>query len=193
MNIDQISMDELLLKRKSLRRQLSAAEGLQPVSIAILGGATTNEVADLLEIFLLASGFQPVFHHSEYGRYYEDAVLDPADLIAFDPAIVYLHTSYLDVQAVPPVDCSEQEFHEHVEAEVGRYRQIWESIERSLSAQIIQNNFELPPFAVLGNLDAVSMGGASRFFLALNAEFARAAAGDPRLIIQDIHLAGSMV
>jgi FkbH-like protein len=187
MNIEQISMDELLLKRKSLRRQLSAAEGLQPVRIAILGGSTTNEVADLLEIFLLASGIQPVFHHSEYGRYYEDAVLDPVDLIAFNPAIVYLHTSYLNVQAVPPVHCSEQEFHEYVEAEVGRYRQIWESLEHNLSAQIIQNNFELPPFVVLGNLDAVSLGGASRFFLALNAEFARAAAGDPRLLLQDIH------
>jgi len=180
-------MHELLLKRKSLRRQLSAAEGLQPVRIAILGGSTTNEVADLLEIFLLASGIQPVFHHSEYGRYYEDAVLDPADLIAFNPAIVYLHTSYLNVQAVPPVDCSEQEFRKHVEAEIGRYRQIWESIERNLSAQIIQNNFELPPFAVLGNLDAVSLGGTSRFFLALNAEFAAAAARNPRLLVQDIH------
>ncbi len=152
MNIEQISIDELMLKRKSLRRQLSAVEGLQPVRIAILGGSTTNEVADLLEIFLLASGFQPVFHQSEYGRYYEDAVLDPSDLIEFGPAIVYVHTSCLNVQSFPPVHCSEQEFHQHVEAEVGHYRQIWESIERNLSAQIIQNNFELPPVAVLGNL-----------------------------------------
>jgi FkbH-like protein len=187
MNIEQIAIDDLMLKRRSLRRQLSAAEGLQPVRIAILGGSTTNELADLLELFLLASGFQPVFHQSEYGRYYEDAVLDPSDLVEFAPAIVYVHTSCLNVQAVPPVHCSDQEFQEHVDAEVGRYRQIWESIERNLSAQIIQNNFELPPFAVLGNFDVVSLGGASRFLLALNAEFARAAAGNPRLLLQDVH------
>jgi FkbH-like protein len=187
MNPEQISSEDLLLKRKSLRRQLSAAEGLQPIRIAILGGSTTNEVADLLEILLLASGFKPVFHQSEYGRYYEDSVLDPSDLIAFAPDIVYLHTSYLNVQAVPPVRCSEHEFRTAVDAEVGRYRQIWESLERNLQAQMIQNNFELPALAVLGNLDAISCGGASRFFLALNEEFARAAAADPRLMLQDVH------
>jgi FkbH-like protein len=187
MNLDEYTVNDLILKRKSLRRQLSSAEGLQPVRIAILGGSTTNEVADLLEIFLLASGFQPVFQQSEYGRYYEDAVLDPGDLIAFAPDIVYIHTSYMNVQAVPPVHCSESEFKSYVEGEAGRYRQIWEAIERNLSAQIIQNNFELPAHAVLGNIDAVACGGASRFFLALNAEFARAASADPRLLIQDIH------
>jgi hypothetical protein len=93
MNLDEYTVNDLILKRRSLRRQLSSTEGLQPVRIAILGGSTTNEVADLLEIFLFASGFQPVFHESEYGRYYEDAVLDPGDLIAFAPDIVYIHTS----------------------------------------------------------------------------------------------------
>ncbi len=187
MNLDQISIDDLLLKRRSLRRQLSAAEGLQPIRIAVLGGSTTNEVVDLLEIFLLASGFQPVFLQSEYGRYYEDAVLDQGDLIAFAPDIVYIHTSYLNVVSLPPVHCSEDEFRGYVETEINRYRQIWESIERSLSAQIIQNNFELPALAVLGNFDTVSFGGASRFFLDLNAEFTRAASSDPRLLLQDVH------
>jgi FkbH-like protein len=187
MILDQYTTHDLILKRKSLRRQLSSVEGLQPVRIAILGGSTTNEVADLLEIFLLASGFQPVFHQSEYGRYYEDAVLDPTDLIAFAPDIVYIHTSYMNVQAVPSVHFSENDFKSCVEAEVGRFKQIWESIERNLSAQIIQNNFELPMCAVLGNIDAVSCGGASRCFIALNTEFARIASGDPRLLIQDIH------
>jgi FkbH-like protein len=187
MDLDRYSSDDLLLKRRSLRRQLSAVEGLEPVRIAILGGSTTNEAADLLELFLLASGFQPDIRQSEYGRYYEDAVLDPSDLIEFAPDIVYVHTSCLNVQAVPPVDCSENDFQSAVEAEVARYREIWESIERHVSAQIIQNNFELPATAVLGNLDAVSFGGATRFFLALNAQFAKAAASDPKLLLQDIH------
>ena len=77
MNLDEYTANDLILKGKSLRRQLSATEGLHPVRIAILGGSTTNEVVDLLELFLLASGFRPVFHQSEYGRFYEDAVLDP--------------------------------------------------------------------------------------------------------------------
>ena len=193
MNPEQISLEDLLLKRKRLRNALSSSEALQPVRIAVLGGSTTNELVDLLEIFLLASRFRPVFQQSEYGRYYEDAVLDPNDLIAFAPDIVYVCTSYLNARNMPPVHCSEDEFKSYVEAEFGRYVQIWESIKRNLPAQIIQNNFELPPYAVLGNIDPVSPGGASRFFLALNAEFARAASSDRRLLLQNNHTLSARV
>ena len=185
MPLDQISIDDLLLKRKSLRRQLSAVEGLQPIRIAVLGGSPTNEIVDLLDILLLASGFQPTFHQSEYGRFYEDAVLDPADLIAFAPDIVYIHTSNLNVQQKPPADASAADLQRCVEAELSRYQQVWRSIQKSLPAQIIQNNFELPSYAILGNLDTVSSGGATRFFLELNSAFARAAEADPRLILHD--------
>jgi len=187
MDIDQLSLDDLLLRRRSLRRQLSAAGGLQPVRIAVLGGSTTNELVELLEIFLLASGFQPVFHQSEYGRFYEDAVLDPAALVAFAPDIVYLHTSRLNLRETPPVGASAADLRSAVDAELARFRQIWQSIEQHLPAQIIQNNFELPPSALLGNLDTVAAGGATRFTLELNAAFAAAAEADPRLILQDVH------
>jgi FkbH-like protein len=187
MNLDKYSMDELLQKRRGLRRQLADVEGLQPVRIAVLGGTTTNEVVDFLEILLLADGFKPVFYQSEYGRFYEDAVLDPADLIAFAPNIVYIHTCHLNVQSLPTAGCSEAELQERVEAEHGRYLQVWKSIEQHVPAQIIQNNFELPPYAFLGNLDSVSSGGLSRFFLMLNAEFSCTAANDSRLMLQDVH------
>ena len=155
MDIHQLSINDLLRKRKSLRRQLAAIEGLQPVRIAVLGGSTSNEVDDLLEIFLLAAGFLPTFYQSEYGRFYEDAVLDPTDLLAFAPDVVYIHTSYLNVLEMPPVHSSPGALQSYVDAELGRYKQIWQSIEQNLPAQIIQNNFELPPSAVLGNMDCV--------------------------------------
>ncbi len=186
MNLGQFSIDDLLLKRRSLKRQFSALEGLHPVRIAVLGGSTTNEVVDLLEILLLEAGFRPTFHQAEYGRFYEDAVVDPTDLIAFAPDIVYIHTSFLNVQAVPPINATGAEFRSFVDAAVARYKRIWSAIEQNLPAQIIQNNFELPSYAVLGNMDTVSIGGASRFFLELNAEFARAAESDPRLLLQDV-------
>jgi FkbH-like protein len=192
MKLDQYSVDDLFRKRKGLRRQLLESENLQPVRIAVMGGSTTNEVVDLLEVFLLDSGFKPTFHQSEYGRFYEDAVIDPADLIAFAPDIVFLHTSHLNVQ-MPPVQCAEADFQGYVDAEAARYKSIWQSIEQNTSAQIVQNNFELPPVAILGNLDSVVSGGASRFLLALNAEFARAAAADPRLLIHDIHRLSSII
>jgi FkbH-like protein len=187
MNLDQYSVNELLRKRLGLRRQLSVVAGLQPIRIAVLGGTTTHEVVDLLELYLLESGFKPVFHQSEYGRFYEDVVQDPADLIAFKPDIVYLHTCCLNVLSVPPLHCTEEEFQGYVDAEANRYRRVWKSIEQNVSAQVIQNNFETPPYAILGNYDAVLSGGAVRYFMALNMEFTLAAAADARLLLHDIH------
>ena len=186
-NVEQYSTDELLLKGKKLRRQLSAAEGLRPVRIAVLGGSTTQELVDLLEIFLLASGFRPAFYQSEYGRYYEDAVIDSEALVGFAPDIVYIHTSVLNLQEFPPVGATPADLAASVEAELARFRHIWSALEEKLPAQIIQNNFELPPYAALGNLDAVAAGGATRFVTELNAAFARAADADPRLLLQDVN------
>jgi FkbH-like protein len=187
MNLETLPLDDVLMKRRSLRRQLAAGEHLQEIRIAVLGGSTTNEVVDLLELWLLSSGFRPTFHQSEYGRYYEDAVHDPQALIDFRPDIVYVHTSCMNVQRFAPLQCSEAELQSYVDAEVGRYRQIWSSLEQKLSCQIIQNNFEMPPYAILGNMDAVATGGHSRFLMEMNLAFAREAAANPKLLVQDVH------
>src|SRR6185437_1390386 len=87
MKLDQYSIEDLLLKRRGLFRELSQAEGLRPVRIAVLGGSTTQELVDLLELLLLEAGFRPEFYQSEYGRYYEDAVIDSGALVDFAPRL----------------------------------------------------------------------------------------------------------
>jgi predicted enzyme involved in methoxymalonyl-ACP biosynthesis len=185
--LDSLSLDELLMKRKGVRRQLAAQAGLQDIRIAVLGGSTTNEVVDFFEIGLLSSGFRPTFYQCEYGRFYEESVHDPQALIDFRPDIVYLHTSCRNIQGFAPLQCSEAELQGYVDAEAGRFKQIWASLEQNLSCQIIQNNFELPPFALLGNMDAVAHGGHSNFVMRLNLAFANSAVANKRLLIQDVH------
>jgi FkbH-like protein len=186
-NIDLLSLDDLLMKRKGLRRQLSTQTGLQEIRVAVLGGSTTNEVVDLLELGLLSGGFRPTFYQCEYGRFYEDAVHDPQALIDFRPDLVYIHTSCRNIQAFPPLQCTDDDLQTYVDAEVDRYRQIWASLEQNLACQMIQNNFELPPFAILGNMDAVANGGHSTFVMRLNLAFAKAALTNNKLLIQDVH------
>src|SRR6201996_9380852 len=158
-DLDFCSSDDLLMQRRSLRRDLSAREGLQPLRIAVLGGSTTDQIVNTLELFLLASGFRPEFHQSEYGRFYDDAVHDPHALIAFRPDLVYIHTSCRNVRNVPPISCTEEELPGYVAAELARFQEIWNALETNLGCQIIQNNFEMPPNVILGNMDAVSSGG----------------------------------
>ena len=78
--ISRLSVEELLQKRKRFCRELASDRDLQPVRLAVLGGTTTNEVVDLLEVLLLAEGFKPTFYQSEYNKFYEDAVHEPEKL-----------------------------------------------------------------------------------------------------------------
>ena len=186
MQLASLDIQDLIRKRRSLRRELSAREGLQPLRIAVLGGSTTHELVDLWELHLLEAGFAPVFHQSEYGQFYEEAVHNTAALASFAPDLVYVHTSYRNAQTKPALTATDEELAAQVAMELARYRQVWMALE-TLNCQIIQNNFETPPYALLGNLDAVVAGGTTRYFHALNEAFAREAASNPRLLLQDIH------
>lgn len=182
-----LPIDELLLKRKRLRRQLSADTNLQEIRIAVLGGTTTNEIVDLLELLLLDSGIRPAFYQSGYGRYYEDAVLEPHVIRKFRPDVVYVHTCWRNIQEFPPLRSTEAEFDGYVAAELGRFQRIWQSLRDNVGCQIIQNNFELPNNTILGNLDVVSPGGRTRFLAELNVLFARETARNSHMLLQDIH------
>jgi FkbH-like protein len=181
-------VEDLLQKRKRLRRELSANQDLRELRIAVLGGVTTNEVVDLLELLLLDAGFRPVFYQSEYNRYFEDAVLEPEKLAAFRPEIVYIHTHWMNIHTAHlGVTSKETKVAAVVAAELARYQTIWDSLHQSVGCNIIQNNFETPPIGLLGNADCVSESGRTRLVWELNLAFSRAAAENQKLVIQDLH------
>ena len=64
-----LDTETLLRKKRRLRKEL-LAQNPHPLQkrIAILGGSTTNEVADQLGLFLLQYGIQAEFYQSEYGH-----------------------------------------------------------------------------------------------------------------------------
>ncbi len=187
MDLGSSLVEELLRKRKRLRRELLETPHLQPLKLAILGGSTTNEVADLLELLLLSAGLAPDIYQSDYNKYYEEAVHDRERLQAFQPDIVYIHTHYNNIQQFPPVAASDTGFSERLAAETARFGRIWSSLHEKVGCQIIQNNFEHPPHPVLGNLDSVVYGGQTRFIYGLNLEFAQASQSNRKLLIQDLN------
>ncbi len=176
----------LLRKQKSLKRKLVQQPGLLEKRIAILGGSTTEEIANLLELILLHDGIRPIIYQSGYRKYFEDAVVDPSAIIDFRPDIIYLHTSSICIRNFPPIDSLEADFFECIEKEMKHYRAIWDALSNQTDALIIQNNFELPEYQLLGNLDAVSPAGRVRFINTLNLEFAREVLVRSRLMMNDI-------
>src|SRR5215467_13549361 len=170
MRIRSLPAETLLRKRKALLRELSERSGLLEVRIAILGGSTTSEVADFLELLLLDEGIRPVFYQSEYNRYFEESVIDASRLIQFKPQIVYVHTSSVNIQEFPPLNTSEADRNAYVSTETLRFAAIWNALQEAVGCIVIQNNFELPSPRVLGNLDAVNPAGHTRFIHSLNRE-----------------------
>jgi FkbH-like protein len=176
----------ILTRRRALRRELAARPGLRPLRVAILAGSTTSELVDLLELYLLESGFAPEFYQGGFDRYYEEAVHDASALQAFRPDIVYMHTSVHNIRQFATMDATEEAFAGSIADEFGRFKTMWASLDSLLGCLIIQNNFEFPPLALLGNLDACASGGRTRFVMELNREFARALECTPKLILQDV-------
>lgn len=171
----------LFKNRRAIRKQL-LADGTRRIrkKIAVLAGSTVDHVIAMLELFLLDQGIEPVFYHSEYGKYYEDAVFGNAELDAFEPDIIYIHTSFRNIRdalpaapwnGLPTVRNSPEEISAMLDAVYGRFCDIWARLTEKFACPIIQNNFELPPYRLLGNRDAYDLHGGSYFVTSLNMRF----------------------
>ncbi len=177
----------LLRKRRILLREFrEAAQGALPCRVAVLSSYTTQEVVGLLELHLVRDGFAPVFWQADYNRYFEDAVLSPEDLMAFDPDVVLILTSSQALQNRPPLTANSEALHGAVASELQRFRTIWDSLLARTRAVLIQTNTEPLEEIPLGNLDAVIPGGSARFAWGLNEAFAQEAQRESRLVIQDL-------
>jgi FkbH-like protein len=187
------AVGDLLRKRKMLKRELLKQTDLVPTRIAILGGSTTTEVKNMLELFLLAQGIEPIFYESGYNRYFEDVVFENPDLWNFKPNIVFIHTTWHNISGFPELLEAEVEVENRVRREMSRFESFWEKIHTKLGAVIIQNNFDFPTLRPLGNLEASEAFGSTNFVLRLNAEFARYARSHSHFLISDIlYLSGQV-
>jgi len=79
-----------------------------------------------------------------------------------------------------------------VDEEVKKYTSIWSSLDK-FNAIIIQNNFELPAYRTLGNLDAVDFRGRVNFTNQLNALLHQEIANHKSVFLNDIHYLSSMI
>jgi len=188
-----IEPTEVLRKRRPLRRLLLEQSNLVPTRIAILGGSTTSELRDMLELFLLAQGIGPAFYESGYNGYAEEVLFQNAGLWNFKPDIVFFHTTWRNVSQFPDLLESDSDVERRVHTECARFESLWEKVHADLGALVIQNNFDLPGVRSLGNLEASASYSRSSFLMRLNAAFARYARTHSRFLVSDIlHLSAQV-
>ena len=167
----QYSIDSKLLLRKKIKIKkelLSSNSSFINKKIAVLGGSTTNEIVDQLELFLLNYGIRPTFYQSEYAQYWQDAVFGNEELDAFHPDVIFIHTNWRNITSFPATADSPEDVDKLLDAEYSHFSVMWEKIAERYGSPIIQNNFDRPAWRLLGNSDISDYRGKSNFISRLN-------------------------
>lgn len=178
-------------KRRIKKELLSLSDNFIEKKIAILGGSTTNAVKDTLEIFLLNQGIKASFYESEYNQYYEDAIFSNESLDEFNPDIVYIFTTVKNIMDFPSASCCEEEMNAWINSVKEKYISMWNALRERISCVIIQNNFELPEYRLMGNYDAVNIHGATNIVQKLNYWMAGEVRNRDNLYLCDINYISS--
>lgn len=177
----------IMRKRKAFRRKLMEQSNLMEKKIAILGGSTTHDIKEILELFLLNYGIRPLFFESEYAQYWQDAMFGNAELSALQPDIIYIHTSNRNITAFPEQSDSKEEINQLLDKQYEHFECIWNRLREEYHCPIIQNNFEYPYYRLLGNQDASNPHGRTNFITRLNQKFYQYAEEWDQFFINDIN------
>lgn len=178
----------ILSKKRKIKKQLLVAKtDFLEKNIAILGGSTTNDIKLVLEIFLLNYGIRPHFYESEYNQYYQDAVFSNPELEEFHPDMIYVHTTNRNVTKYPLISDTEEDIEELLNLEMEKFESIWGNLKRKYGCPIIQNNFEMPFYRLMGNKEASDVHGRINYLTRLNMKFYQYAQKHDNFYICDIN------
>ena len=187
-----LDINKILRKKKSIKKDLLLNDNCVERNIAILGGSTTSEIKNILEIFLLKNGIKPKFYESEYNKYYEDALFGSNELDKFSPDIIYIHITNQNIIKYPELKDTPEDVAILLSNEIQKYKSIWNSLSK-FDCAIIQNNFDYTEDRGLGNLDCYDIHGKTYFINKLNNEFSLNARKMKNLYINDINYLSSYI
>lgn len=107
----------------------------------------------------------------------------PQELYEFSPDVIFIHTSSRNITKFPAISDSDEQTDKLLNEEFVRFESAWQALKNKFgSVIIIQNNFELPYFRLLGNSDASNRRGHTNFINRLNMKFADYAAANQRFL-----------
>ncbi len=174
-------------KKRSIRRAL-LEDGRSRIrkNIAVLGGSTTDEIIKMLDLFLLNEGIEASFYECEYAQFEQEALFPGEELLSFAPDCIILHTSMRNIRNLPAVTDSAEEVAAKYDAECARWKAVWDALRERFRCPVIQNNFEMPFYRILGNHDCTDPRGARHFISRMNAFLAGYAAEADGFYVHDL-------
>lgn len=180
---------KLLLKnKKKIRKQLLDSDAnFIDKKVAILGGSTTKDIMQMLELFLLNNGIRPTFYESEYNQYYQDAMFPNEELKKFKPDIIYVFTTNRNITSFSQIGDTLERIDTLIDREYQRFSEMWDKLANVYRCPVIQNNFELPFYRIMGNKEASDIHGSVNFITRLNLKFYEYAQKHDNFYICDIN------
>jgi FkbH-like protein len=146
------------------------AHGATPASVAVLGSTTTSQLTAFLDLFLFARGIDAGIYEAPYGIFRQE-ILDPtSELYRVRPQMVFLATSRRDLGRVPAPSDTAEAVEAAVTAEVNDWLVLWQAAHDRLNCQIIQNNFDAPPWRAFGNFEMSHAASPGSFTERVNRE-----------------------
>ena len=177
----------ILKKKKSIKRTLLEQDGRIKKKIAVLGGSTVSDIISVLDLFLLDCGIEAEFYQSEYAQYWQDAMFGNPVLDDFEPDLIFIHTTYRNIERLPDIKMSADDIDSLLENQYSKFEKMWDALVRKFRCPIIQNNFEMPYFRLMGNREAYDVHGAVNFVSRLNMKFYDYAQNHESFYINDIN------
>jgi FkbH-like protein len=175
-----------------LLRQLRAASPAptKVLRVALLSSFTVSQLTPIFDLFLFAAGIHADLYVPDYGTFRQEILDSSSPLYAAAPAVVVFATGWRDLVNRPALGQQRAETEGMVRAEVEHWSSLWQQVHDRLGCQIVQNNFDSPPWRPLGNHDPRDPSGLDGYIARLNIALQDAA---PAFVtIHDLdHLAAS--
>lgn len=142
---------------------------LASIRVAILSSTTDKFLRDVLGFWLALAGFKATFFDAAYDTIAQ-TILDPdSRLYSFDPDIVWIFTTFRDIQIPERFERPQQQVLQDIDEVVHGYFSLWSALQKRCRAYIIQNNADLPPYRTSGNYDGVAHWSGSNILRQYNA------------------------
>lgn len=140
------------------------------IRLAVAGSFTTTQLSSLIELFLFAGGVEVDLYEAGYGVFRQE-ILDPSSgLYAFEPEYLFIASSRRDLGNIPSISETPDALEALVESECAEWFQLWLSAYERSGCQIIQNNFDPPPWRVLSNYEMCHFASPAAYVERINRE-----------------------
>jgi FkbH-like protein len=149
---------------------------------ALLGSYTTTQLVPMLKLAALREGVRLEVQEGHFGQYRQEVIDPRSRLYAFEPDFVIFATHAGEVSFPSYAANPEQ----HIEAELARWRSLWEMLAGRSKARVIMHNFAIPLDNPMGHLAARLSGSRLSMLRELNARLGEAAGANVSVVDCDM-------